>query len=281
MTSLFKYALALSLGFVCTAGTCSDAPAAVEQRQLQELQARFATQATAPDLQHALMEQAYYGRPKSFTWLVQRGADCNLRGENGANVLMLAADGIARPMQSQLDGISGAEEVPWKDEEHFRRAADQTFDLALACSGDVNATDHDGRSAIQFAAKNKRWDAVAKLVAKGANINRPDRNGATILLKASAADWPLLVKHGANINAADIRGSTVLHQAFHHSTSKALFEHVNAATALGARDSRDKQGKFASEMDALAFPFFFEPGDYSLKLVRLDEARALIRKTRQ
>lgn len=255
-----------------------------DQASLVELESRFSVEATATELSKALASQALDRNPKSFQWLVQRGADCDFQSESGVNALMVAAAKLSVPPDlEEEERISkefpGAKTVPWKWDEQLSQASELVFDTALSCTKQLNAKDANGFAAIHYAASRKRFDAVVRLAQKGADINAPDGNGATATMSADTTELSLLVKHGANINAADARGQTVLHRAFRLPAGPKLVRYVSVAIGLGARDSQDLRGKFASQMDG-NLPFDPSPGGFSRAIEQLDQARKLIRATR-
>jgi ankyrin repeat protein len=66
----------------------------------------------------------------------------------------------------------------------------------------VNATDHEGKTALMWAAQNGRQDVVPVLLEKGADVNAKDKKGKTALDLArnyqQEHTGALLLKAGAN-----------------------------------------------------------------------------------
>ncbi|MDP2205325.1 MAG: ankyrin repeat domain-containing protein [Alphaproteobacteria bacterium] len=92
-------------------------------------------------------------------------------------------------------------------------------------------------------------DIARRLIAAGAQVDKPSDDGFTPLLNAATNGWPDMVKclheAGANLNAReDIFNHTPLHKA----TRLARMETVKTLMALGADQTlRDAEGKTAEE----------------------------------
>lgn len=255
-----------------------------DEHALVELKARFSGEATATELGNALISQAVSGNPKSFQWLIKRGAECDFHREDGANALMISAAKLPVPPDLEEEArfakeFPGAKTVPWKWEEQHYQAVERTFEAALSCTKDIDAKDGKGSAVVHYAAFRRRFDAVIRLALKGANVNAPDGNGDVVIMSAATADLASLVKCGANINAVDQRGRTVLHRAFGMPVGPKLVRYVITAIGLGARDSQDSRGEFASEMDG-DLPLVTSPEGFARAIEQLDQTRKLIRATR-
>lgn len=261
-------------------------PQVQDQKSLAELRARFSAEAETTELSKALLAQAAASNPKSFEWLVQRGADCDFQTASGVNAVMIAASKLPFPPdlkeeERMAKELPGARSVPRTWEDLRAKAAELTLEVALSCTKRLNAKDAAGFAAIHRAAARQRFDAAIRLVAMGADINLPDGNGDTAVMAADLNALPLLVKQGANINAADVRGQTVLHKAFRDLAGPTLLRFVSVAVELGAKDSQDKSGKFASQMDGnLHLDFRSGAQESYWVTAHLDQARKLVRATR-
>lgn len=263
-------------------------PGKRDEAALAELQATFSADGPGGGLDASLLRQVYLGHPASVAWLIRNGADCDAATERGVSALMLAAARLPLPpdndarREAELEGL---EVIPWAHEGEVNAAAERVFDRLLDCADALDAKDTNGFAAVHYAAGRKRFDAVVRLVERGANINATDGNGATVLMAADHATLAMLIQHGADIHAKDAQGRTILHRAFRSLAPSALLHYVATAIQLGAVDIRDGQGRFASESD-VSFPFSTPVASAlasdALRAERhqVDQARALIRSTR-
>jgi ankyrin repeat protein len=84
----------------------------------------------------------------------------------------------------------------------------------LAQGADVHGKDRYGQTALHYAARGANTEIVDALIAKGANIEARDTLGRTPLHRAAEGEAnnaiARLIELGANINARDSEGSTPL-----------------------------------------------------------------------
>ena len=79
----------------------------------------------------------------------------------------------------------------------------------------IDGRDDNGATYLHTAVNNEEIEDIARLlIERGANVNVPDKDGATPLFRvASVKIARLLIERGANVNAADREGLTPLHLA--------------------------------------------------------------------
>ena len=146
---------------------------------------------------------------------IDRGADVNVKDDNGDTPLHLAAG------------------------TNFNLAVT----LLISKGADVNAVGKDGSTPLDWAAVGNAISAANSLVSRGAQVNAKNDDGITPLHRAAekntTAFVTLLIDAGANVDAKDEFGKTPLHTAAIHNA-------VNAAELLiksGADvDAKDKFG---------------------------------------
>lgn len=132
-----------------------------------------------------LLRGARAGSGEMVGWLIERGADLGAKDNAGRNALHWAAANTPQVVQRLL-------------EKGF----------------DPSERDNLARTALHYA----RNDSVVRLlVARNANANAPDTNGATPLHTTASAGLTSavtgLANAGANLNAPDKAGRTPLHYA--------------------------------------------------------------------
>jgi ankyrin repeat protein len=120
------------------------------------------------------------------TYLVERGADINVRGANGSTPLMRAA-------------FAGRI---------------QTAEFIVKNGGEVNLTNCNGETALSIACRHDRADIVNLLLRSGAEVDLPDQSGRTPLMfccmVGKNAMIGLLVESGASVTAIDQWGYSAL-----------------------------------------------------------------------
>jgi ankyrin repeat protein len=95
--------------------------------------------------------------------------------------------------------------------------------LLATDTGLVNARDKDGSTPLHCACWKGHPEAVAILLAAGADVNARNQNehwGTTPLHAAAHANQPdiarLLIEHGADVNAQDLNGKDPMHHTTFH-----------------------------------------------------------------
>jgi len=121
-------------------------------------------EARSEDGSTPLIEAAAYAQTDTFKLLMQKGARLNVTDKYGNTPLIAAA------CQCALATMNSAEEV---------------IQILLASGADVNARNHDGRTALMLASGMQGDAAVLELlVANGADGRLKDKNGKTALALA-------------------------------------------------------------------------------------------------
>jgi ankyrin repeat protein len=142
--------------------------------------------------QEELLKAALEGNVEKVEELLSKGADPNVKDEDGNTPLHLAIKA-----------------------NHLQIAR-----LLVERGADVNARNKRGKTPLHIAAERSNEEAVALLVEKGADVNAKDESMLTPLHVAvdqgSLAIAQLLLEKGADVNARNLWGKTPLHYAARH-----------------------------------------------------------------
>jgi ankyrin repeat protein len=116
--------------------------------------------------------------------------------------------------------------------------------ILLETGCNVDATDHNGTTALMFAAQQGYTEIVRRLLEAGANINLPRRlYGLTALMLATAAGHvdvvQTLIVGGADVNAKNDDGSTALMVAAHKGHLKVIEILLDAGVQVNIKDKDD------------------------------------------
>jgi len=134
-----------------------------------------------------LFSEASGGDAAGVLALLDKGADVNARGDNGATALIAA---------SQNGHLAVAQ-------------------VLLAKGAEINAKNNDGLTALIVASVNDHLDIVQALLAKGPDINAKEKKDGMTALMMAAFDGHLeiveaLLAKGADVNAKATDGNTAL-----------------------------------------------------------------------
>ena len=166
----------------------------------------------------ALIDAAARGDIEVVNVLVERGADVNVRDNQGYTALLHAIE--ARHAQVEqvllnhpkldpnargLNGITALSSYTWRDR---KDAVQKLLDLGA----DANAQDNDGDSALHGAAQSGNVEILNMLLAKGANPNLKNKEGGTPLMWAAVFGneeaTRRLLESGADPSLKDAEGKT-------------------------------------------------------------------------
>ena len=170
-----------------------------------------------------LIKAAVGGHVECLKILLDAGADVNIDDTYGEIALMKA---ITKDQKDCVDLLitKGVDEIS------VGKTGDETILMWTAENGEekylnyfitlgasVNRPDRHGATALLKAAGNGHLDCMKSLVISGADVNSGDQDGITALMLAAqngleeCVEW--LIKAGADVNAKDRRQDTVLHKA--------------------------------------------------------------------
>lgn len=227
--SLGAYAAAAApaaTGATSTAPEPADLWQAINAHSLPLVQ-RYATDPNAVDAlgQPALLLAASRGYADIAAWLLERGADVDIRGPRNWTPLIAAAFGghadvVALLLQHGADrsavSADGLNALFYAIDYRYADIVDTL--LATGTRADANAATavqfQDGHSALMRAAMRNAGDIAARLLAAGAHVEQRDARGRTALFYA--ADYhaldvlAALQRAHANIGARDPAGNTAL-----------------------------------------------------------------------
>ena len=187
----------------------------------------------------ALREAVPAGDTVTVKEALAAGADANLTFEDGATLLMQAAQGGhveivralldagARPAAAAQNGATALLEAAFSGHTEI-------VQMLLAAGANPNARLFDGSTILMKAVLNDKSDIVRALLAAGADVNARTAEGLTALMQAAfakqAANVRLLLESKADVNARLANGSTALMAASLGGNS----EIVRALMAAGA-----------------------------------------------
>src|SRR2546421_5954513 len=139
-----------------------------------------------------------------------RGAACDGDITKAANLLRRGANVNATDIlgNSALTYAEGCKR-------HDDQTRVQLIELLIAKGAEVNHTDNDGATTLMYAARNGDTQAVNALLRNRASVNLADNNGETALIKAAAASCTeetvrALINAGADLDARDHEGRNAL-----------------------------------------------------------------------
>jgi len=185
--------------------------AAVGNVEMLELLLENGANVESPNVegQTALMAVARTGNVDAARLLVQKGADVNaVEAWGGQSALMWAA---ARKHPAMIDFlITQGAEVD-------RRAIDRNWERRVTSEPRVKEMQMGGLTPLLYAVRENCLECVKRLLAAGADINKPDPDNISPLLLAllnmryDIAKY--LVEQGADVNQWDYWGRTPLYMA--------------------------------------------------------------------
>jgi hypothetical protein len=133
-------------------------------------------------------------------------------------------------------------------EHAVRNANREMVQLLLSAGADVNKTNYVGETVLMMLDEDATSDLTWDLINAGANVNRKDKSGTTALMEMAASNnmdaLKTLLDAGAEVNAKNEEGQTALMLA-------ASGGYVNSVRALVLAGS-DINAKDKEKMDALA-----------------------------
>ncbi|XP_065582066.1 putative ankyrin repeat protein RF_0381 [Artemia franciscana] len=196
-----------------------------------------------------LHNAALNGNTQTVEYLLQYGADVNVKDENGTSPLHFAAwKGHTQTVECLLQ--SGAD-VNVKYENgtrllHFAalNGNTQTVECLLQFGADVNVKNENGTRPLHFAAMNGNTQTVECLLQSGADVNVKHENGTSPLhlaaLNRNTQTVECLLQFGADVNVKNENGTSPLDFAAlsgNTQTVECLLKYgadVNAKTEDGA-----------------------------------------------
>ncbi len=171
--------------------------------------------------------------------LIYDGADINVQDNHGRTALMH----IVIEINGRAVGL------PLTNTNRQYEAAKNAVELLIAAGANINLKNKCNRTALMYAAMDKRGiDIVKLLIASGANIDIKDDSGKTALIyaameKRGADIVKLLIDSVVDINATDNSGKTALIYA---AMNKRGVDIVKLLIASGANiNATDNSGKTA------------------------------------
>ena len=157
------------------------------------------------------------GDAEAATWLIRRGVEPKLHHAAGLNDMDLLRDALrTRPEELAECVPRGRGRTPLMFAA-YAGAGDAVAAL-IEAGADIDAADHVGRSALNFAVDRGHVGCAGELLTAGADPNRRGPNfGGSIVHQAvdsrNAEMVRLLARFGARVDARDGSGNTPLHRA--------------------------------------------------------------------
>ena len=270
------WAVAVAALFTTASAHAQMVCGADDAENLRLLQAMNGSEA---DLAQALLAAANRLQPRSVVWLLEKGVPVDSHDDRGGTPLIYlvlgAEEGEADPYNRERLP-RGVKVVPWPCATERQGAERAILDALLRRSPDLESRNSAGFTALLIAAKRMRFDLVLALQDAGANINAALPSGTTAIFFAPRSALKSLVKAGADINAANSQGDTILHQKMSSLGGQRLIDFVDTAIRLGARDSRNQRGEWASEVAVDSISFLEMGGG----IAPLDKLRKRLKATR-
>jgi serine/threonine-protein phosphatase 6 regulatory ankyrin repeat subunit A/serine/threonine-protein phosphatase 6 regulatory ankyrin repeat subunit B len=137
-----------------------------------------------------LLRAAKTPRYERLEYLMSFGLDPLERSRDGSTLMHFAAQGgmdervlsllMAKGLKVNDTNNAGMQPM------HF--ASVRAIQVLVAAGADINAKDHDGRTALHQAARDNRNDVVAELIRNNASVLETDKRGRTPLHLAAIAN---------------------------------------------------------------------------------------------
>ncbi len=162
-----------------------------------------------PEGQTALMAVARTGNLAAAELLIERGANVNAAEQWGGQTALMWAAARRQPAMIDLLVKHGAE--------IDKRAIDRNWERRVTAEPRVKERFQGGFTALLYAVREECLDCVKKLLAAGADINKPDPDNVSPLILAlinmrfDIARY--LIEQGADVNQWDYWGRTPLYAA--------------------------------------------------------------------
>ena len=198
---------------------------------------------------NALQAAASEGNNTVAQLLLDRGANINVQGGRFGTALQAAAfNGHRTVIKLLLDGGANTENSYGQLALYFAMRGNQKlaieYMLELGSRIDLVHTDHQGCSALHFAASGGSTEAIRLCLNAGASVNAVDTNGWTALHWAckngSHAAFQLLIESGAMLQTKDKHGLTPFDVAN-------ICDNASLSSTFGTQrlNPEGKQNKFA------------------------------------
>jgi ankyrin repeat protein len=164
-----------------------------------------------------LIEAIYRRRDNLVKFLLEKGADPNLKNEKGIT-----------PLYAALDGEYGPSDLLVK--------------TLVAAGSRVGEPVSGGWIPLHKAAEHKYGDITAFLLENGAEVDAQNLASLTPLMcvEKNADNAVLLIDAGANVRATDNKGRTPLHFAARNNNTDVAFFLLNAGADVNSRDNSGK-----------------------------------------